>query len=382
MSSSPQFVSLESGPDPTHHDTQGDHHAGAHGDGATLSVGHAVGGGNAGAARFSPRARVALMVSLAAAVLVTIIVIAVAPGSGRSVAALEAEKATLESGIGLYAFVKMDATLPFAAGSPMRSAVAKIVQASQMAGDIFLGQVWASNLELRGSLEDTVVAMAPKGTKGKRANSLEEEVAALRLRYFDVNAGPWDQLRGNVRFVNESGKLKVPETEPLAGSYYPDGLTAEQFRAWVDTLPAAEAAAARGFYSVIRRDPTTGKLVVVPYSTAYAERLQPIRKLLESAAEDALKANREESLAAYLRDRAAAFSSDDYYDSDLAWLAVNSTMEVVIGAYETYLDGLNGFKAAFEAEVAVVRTADTIKWRELLQFLPRIEAALPEVCGF
>lgn len=49
--------------------------------------------------------------------------------------------------------------------------------------------------------------------------------------------------------------------------------------------------------------------------------------------------------------RAKAFSTNDYYESDVQWMEVDeaSPLEITIGPYEVYEDALYGYKAAFEA---------------------------------
>src|SRR5205085_4462129 len=60
------------------------------------------------------------------------------------------------------------------------------------------------------------------------------------------------------------------------------------------------------------------------------------------------------SLKKFLSLRAKAFRTDDYFESELAWMDVTGTpIEMVIGPYETYTDGLYGRKTAFEAYVTL-----------------------------
>ena len=90
---------------------------------------------------------------------------------------------------------------------------------------------------------------------------------------------------------------------------------------------------ATGFFYLIRRG-DDGKLTTVPYSEAYAEFLEPAAQLLREAA--ALTTN--ETLKDFLNKRADAFASDDYYESDVAWMDLDSPIDVTIGPYETYED--------------------------------------------
>src|SRR4029078_5663436 len=101
-------------------------------------------------------------------------------------------------------------------------------------------------------------------------------------------------------------------------------------------------------YTVVKRQ--GDKLVAVPYSQEYKEWLEPAAKKLEEAA--AITTNA--SLKKFLTLRAKAFRTDDYYESELAWMDLKDTpIEIVIGPYETYTDTLYGAKTAFEAFVVL-----------------------------
>jgi hypothetical protein len=113
--------------------------------------------------------------------------------------------------------------------------------------------------------------------------------------------------------------------------------------------------------------------MTVPYSQAYAEFLQPAAKLLNEAA--ALATNK--TLKDYLTKRAAAFASDDYYESDVAWMDLDSPIEVTIGPYETYEDELFSYKAAFEAYVTLRDQAESAKLAKFSRYLQELEDNLP-----
>ena len=69
--------------------------------------------------------------------------------------------------------------------------------------------------------------------------------------------------------------------------------------------------------------------VGVPYSAFYRDFLEPAALRLREAA--ALTTN--DSLRKFLNSRADAFLSDDYRDSDMAWMDLTGPIEVVIGPY-------------------------------------------------
>src|SRR4029453_9612852 len=99
--------------------------------------------------------------------------------------------------------------------------------------------------------------------------------------------------------------------------------------------------------TVIRRN--GADLQAVPYSQEHKQWLQSASKPLRAAA----AATSNASVKKFLDLRAKAFETDDYYESDMAWMDLDAPVEVTIGPYETYEDGLFGYKTAFEAFVTV-----------------------------
>lgn len=231
-----------------------------------------------------------------------------------------------------------------------RRALGKIIEAARLFDPLFLRQVWSGNVALERRLEaDT----SPLGR--------------ARLHYFRINDGPWSQLDENVAFLPG-----VPREKPPQAAHYPDDMTKEEFEAWVATLPAAEKQKATGFFHAVRRD-AAGKLRLVPYSQEYREFLAPAAALLREAANLTTNA----TLRDFLSKRADAFASDDYYESDVAWMGLDSPIDVTIGPYETYSDGLFGYKAAFEAYVTLRDEAETAKLARFSGLLQELENNLP-----
>jgi hypothetical protein len=231
-----------------------------------------------------------------------------------------------------------------------RKALAKIIEAAKLLDPLFLEQVWGGNAELREKLE------ADKTVVGRQ-----------RLHYFLINDGPWSRLDNNERFI-----AGVPAEKPAAANYYPTDMSKEEFNSWLAGLDEAGKQRATGFFWLIRRGPE-GKLGTVPYSQAYAKYLQPAARLLNEAAQ--LTTN--ESLRRFLTTRAAAFASDDYYESDVAWMDLDAPIDVTIGPYETYEDELFSYKAAFEAYVTLRDEAESAKLARFSQYLQELENNLP-----
>ena len=115
---------------------------------------------------------------------------------------------------------------------------------------------------------------------------------------------------------------------------------------WIVKHPE-DKTAIQGLFTVLKR--RGDRIATVPYSQEYREFLVPAAERLREAA--ALTTNA--SLKKYLNSRADAFLSDDYYESDLAWMDLDSPIEVVIGPYEVYEDNFFNYKAAFESFVTV-----------------------------
>jgi len=127
-----------------------------------------------------------------------------------------------------------------------------------------------------------------------------------------------------------------------------------------------------GLFTIVRRDGTD--FVGVPYHAYYRDFLDPAAAALREAA--ALTNNA--SLKTYLTKRAAAFLSDDYRDSDMAWMDLEGPIEVVIGPYEVYEDNLFNYKASYESFVTVVDAPESAKLAAYARALPDMERNLPE----
>ncbi len=147
-------------------------------------------------------------------------------------------------------------------------------------------------------------------------------------------------------------------------------MTKEEFEKWVTANPG-DKENFQGLFTVIRRE--GGKLKAIPYSQYYKSDLETAAKKLREAAE--LTSNA--SLKAYLTKRADAFLNDDYYASDVAWIDLNSPIEIVIGPYEVYEDALFNYKASYECFVTVVDKAESEKLAVYLKHLPDMERGLP-----
>jgi hypothetical protein len=230
-----------------------------------------------------------------------------------------------------------------------QQALAKLVQAGWVMDGLFLRQVWGGN-------DAMLVQLLTDRTP----------VGQARLHYFLINKGPWSRLDANAAFLPGA-----PAEKPVAANFYPAGASKEELEAWLKTLPPAQHAEAGGFFTTIRR--AQNRFVIVPYNLEYQGELERTASLLREAA----NLTAQPTLKAFLSKRADAFLSNDYYDSDVAWMELDASIEPTIGPYEVYEDELFNFKAAFEAFIAVRDQAESAKLQKLGGELQDIENHLP-----
>src|SRR5699024_10541425 len=134
---------------------------------------------------------------------------------------------------------------------------------------------------------------------------------------------------------------------PAGAGFYPADLTKEEFDRYLADNPG-EAEALTSPYTVVKRQ--GDKLVAVPYSVEYRQCLEPAVLLLEQAASRISYS----SLNQYLTLSAKTLRTDDYCQSELAWMDLSGTpIEIAIGPYEVYTDELDGRKTALEASLTL-----------------------------
>ncbi|MFA8298675.1 MAG: hypothetical protein ACEPOV_00775 [Hyphomicrobiales bacterium] len=178
--------------------------------------------------------------------------------------------------------------------------------------------------------------------------------------YAKINYGPWDRLDNNLPFICYCG------TKPLGANFYPKNMTKAEFEKWEDPNKTS-------LYTLIRRD-DKGNLKSVWYSEAYKEEFSKAAELLKKAATLA----EDQGLKNYLNKRAEALISNDYFESDLAWLDMKSSnIDFVVGPIENYEDQLFGYKAAAEAFILIKDVEWSNKLQHFAQFLPQLQADLP-----
>ena len=233
-----------------------------------------------------------------------------------------------------------------------RRALGKLVQASRIIDALFLRQVWAGN-------EALLLRLLSDTTPLGRA----------RLHAFLVDKGPWSRLDHEAPFIPG-----VP-AKPGGANLYPAGATKAEVDAWLAGLSADERQRATGFFTTLRRTQpgSPQPFVAVPYSLEYQGELARAAELLREAAAQTAQP----TLKRFLETRAAAFLSNDYYESDVAWMELDASIEPTIGPYEVYEDQWFNYKAAFESFITVRDDAETDKLARFSSELQDIEDHLP-----
>jgi hypothetical protein len=197
-------------------------------------------------------------------------------------------------------------------------------------------------------------------TIGNKETFLSRISDETTRKFAEINYGPWDRLNGNKPFITGIGD------KPLGANFYPADMTKEEFEALQNPDKSS-------LYTLIRRN-ADSSLRVVWYHEAYASKVKKASDLLKQAATLAEDAG----LKKYLELRAEALLTDNYQESDFAWMDMKtSNIDFVVGPIENYEDALFGTKAAQEAFILI----KDVEWSERLAhfaaLLPELQKGLP-----
>ncbi|CAD5186278.1 unnamed protein product, partial [Musa acuminata subsp. malaccensis] len=311
---------------------------------------------------------------------------------------MEARSLNLQKKLNRYAPIYMEPKLSGLSDADKES-LSYILRAAMVVDDIFYIQVWHSNPMLRDWLKE-------------RSNT--SSLDRLKWMYYSINKSPWSSLDENEAFLTTADsavKLLAKSTKPVSGwegieyraafpmmkppgaNFYPPDMDKKEFELWKGSLNASEQEAATGFFSVIRRHVDTPSstvshlmdhsgsgqhfnldcLTIVPFSQEYKALLVKAADLLFRASE----LSDSSSLKKLLETKGNAFLSNDYYESDIAWMELDSKLDVTIGPYETYEDTLFGYKATFEAFVGIRDDIATSQVKLFGDHLQDLEQNLP-----
>jgi hypothetical protein len=235
--------------------------------------------------------------------------------------------------------------------------VAKLVEASGLLDCIYWRQSDPEGLKLYLSL----------------AQSTNPQDKMLR-EYLKINGGRFDLIDDNKPFVGT-------EPMPPGRGFFPWGMTQKQFDALVASAPGMKDR----YYSpyTVIRDVRLVRLedgfskgadpVPVPYHVAFAEFVKPMAADLREAA----ALSDDPAFANFLRLRADALLTDDYFNSDIAWLDLKDPrFDVVFAPYEVYLDGLLGVKTSYGASVMIRNDAESKKVEVFQNYVPQLQESL------
>lgn len=212
-----------------------------------------------------------------------------------------------------------------------------LLEAAQIMDDIFWTQAYGNKNELF-------------------TDNLDE----YTKKFLKINYGPWERLNNNQPFIEGVGP------KPAGANFYPADMTKEEFDAWDEPAKAS-------LYTVIRRD-ENGNLMAVPYHEAWKAEVTRASELLLQAAELA----EDTGLKNYLEKRAQALLTDEYYESDVAWMDMkNNTIEFIVGPIENYEDQLYGYKTAYESFILIKDKEWSEKLEKYAAFLPGLQKDLP-----
>ncbi|MGO9590705.1 MAG: Zn-dependent hydrolase [Candidatus Acidiferrales bacterium] len=243
--------------------------------------------------------------------------------------------------------------------------VAKLVDASGLLDCIYWRQSDPEGLKLYLSLAHS-------------GGSTRDHMVA---EYLKINGGRFDLIDDNKPFV---GTEPVP---PGRGFFPGAPVDLELAKAEIDGLiehvPAMKAAVYSPYTIVVGLGPGarnmppkyTGKYGprAIPYHVAFAQFLKPMAADLRAAAD----LSDDPAFANFLRLRADALLTDDYYKSDIAWLDLKDPkFDVIFAPYEVYLDGLLGVKTSYGASVMIRNDAESKKVEVFQKYVPELQESL------
>jgi hypothetical protein len=183
-----------------------------------------------------------------------------------------------------------------------------------------------------------------------------------------IMGGRWDLIDENRPFA---GAPSMPPGHDL----YPHDLTRDRIEQYVKQHPEDKAAIYDPYMVVKSRDKARdSRLTGVRYQDEYKAQLVPMAQALR----DAAALSPDPQFANFLRLRADALLTSDYYKSDLAWLELKDPkFDVIFAPYETYLDDLLGVKTSFGASVLVRNEEESRRLAVYQKYVPDIQDALP-----
>ncbi len=258
------------------------------------------------------------------------------PSQGSRAAIVNPEDSLMKAKTGEFVTVKLTTDLNKLTVKE-KQMIPILIRVARIMDDLYWEQVIGDKQKFLGSVSDT-----------------------LARAYAAINYGPWERLNGNQPFIKGIGE------KPAGANFYPKDMSKEEFEQWNNKEKTSQ-------YSVIRRN-DDHSLKNLWYHEAFSDKLKTASDLLKQAsalAEDA-------GLKKYLELRSAALLSDNYFESDMAWMDMkNNTLDFVVGPIENYEDELFGQKTAFESSLLVKDKEWSLRLAKFAKFLPELQLQLP-----
>jgi hypothetical protein len=212
-----------------------------------------------------------------------------------------------------------------------------LIEIAQIMDEIFWEQTWGDKNALLDTISDP-----------------------FAKKFAEINYGPWDRLGENKAFIAGIGE------KPHGANFYPVDMTKEEFEKWNDKNKSSQ-------YTIVRRNEDKS-LKSIWYHEAYAEKTKKASDLLLKAAELAEDAG----LKKYFTLRSKALLTDDYFESDMAWMDMKTnTIDFVVGPIENYEDELFGYRAAHEGAILVKDKEWSSRLEKYAAMLPELQKELP-----
>ena len=222
-----------------------------------------------------------------------------------------------------------------------KQVLGKLIEAGKIIDKLFLLQVDPDNLKIREALLDS----------------------KDHLEMFDIMFGSWNRLEHEMPFINNKEK-------PKGAGFYPENMTKQEFTDHIKNNPMQAAEFENTFTAIERID---GELIAKPFHEKYKDLINKLNVILNEAGD----ISEESTLKKYLKLRARDLLVDDYFESDMAWMDIAGNLEIVIGPYEVYEDGLFSYKGAYEAFICVVDQDASQKLDAVSNYLVDMEKNLP-----
>ncbi len=204
---------------------------------------------------------------------------------------------------------------------------------------------------------DEIFWMQAYGSKEQLMDFMTDRYARA---YALINYGPWGRLEGHTAFYPGFGD------KPLGANFYPPDMEREEFNNW-------DHPDKRSPYTMIRRA-TDGSLVAIPYASAFADQNEEIATHLRSAA----LLSEYEPFANYLNQLADAFFTDDFRESEIAWMQMrDNNIDLVLRPLDTGEDRKFGHKAAHSAYIVVKDHERSDVLKRFIGMVPELQARLP-----